>query len=81
MRRKRAVVTAYSYDYTQYVSICAENAGILYEVFGVILPIDVKKKEEERETSVVKEVCRGGNDRGAATKSVQKREAKKMQEG
>jgi hypothetical protein len=61
--------------------MCAENAGILCELFGVILPIDVKKKNEERETSVVKEVCRGGNDRGAATKSVQTSEARKMQEG
>jgi hypothetical protein len=43
--------------------MCAENAGILCEVFGVILPIDVKKKNEERETSVVGEGCRGGNER------------------
>jgi hypothetical protein len=45
------------------VSICAENAGILCQFFGVILPIDMEKKEEERETSVVEEGCRGGNDR------------------
>jgi hypothetical protein len=43
--------------------MCAKNAGILCKLFGVILPIDTKKKEEERETSVVVEGCRGGNER------------------
>jgi hypothetical protein len=41
-------------DYTQYVSRCAENAGIVCEFFGVMLPLEVKKKNGERASIVVK---------------------------
>jgi hypothetical protein len=52
----------------------------MQEFFGVILPIDIKEKNEERETSVVVEGCRGGNEREQRQKACKKVRLRSTQE-
>jgi hypothetical protein len=52
----------------------------MQEFFGVILPIDIKEKNEERETSVVVEGCSGGNEREQCQKACKKVRLRSTQE-